>query len=190
MTRTNYYLLTFITITALLVSDSLAFLTTPVSGNILFEFLSGNGGSSTQIFGLDLSEGKREIFTIQLGEQVEVLPGNIVDMGYFPAGAVLEFYNHSNWSGDHWAYSKNLTDSPTASDLSVFTDTNNSLGFGGSIIESVDQYTWILHMDDAASFMVDDDDNEMVIKMSIVPEPITLSFLGLGALCLRKRRKV
>ena len=88
-----------------------------------------------------------------------VSPSPVVDLGFFPAGSQLDFYNVSSYGGTFFAFSSALDGSPTARDLVVFRDTNNSLGFGGSAVETVGVDEWILHLDDAAS-LGNDDDNE------------------------------
>lgn len=71
----------------------------------------------------------------------------------------------------------------------MFTDIDNSLGLGGSVVEVIGLDRWTLQLDDAASYMFDDDDNEMIIKVNVnpVPEPSTILLFFAGALFLRKR---
>lgn len=78
---------------------------------------------------------------------------------------------------------------PSTADLEVFRDRDNSLGLGGSIVETVGLDHWVLHLDDAAS--VDDDDNEMIIDVRVrpVPEPATLTLLVAGAAAAASRRR-
>jgi hypothetical protein len=179
------------------VSSSAPLLVTSTSGHLIFEVLEGHGATSNQEFGIgtpatDSDPSDRMIvFTIHLvDEQVgSVTPASIVDMGFFPAGTALDFYNLSDFSGLQWAFSEHLGSTPSAADLEVFTDRNHSLGFGGSAVEINGVDNWILHLDDAASG--DDDDNEMVIRVRVgapVPEPsiVALVVIG-GGLALRRR---
>lgn len=174
-----------------------ALITTSVSGDLIFEVLSGEGGASFQEFGFgtpsanSVKSDRDVIFTIELnGSVVGVDPSPIVNAGFFSSGSALDFYNVSSFGGSFFAYSSTLGDNPSVSDLVTFTDVDNSLGFGGSVVEVVAANTWILHLDDAASGLCcDDDDNEMVIKISVdpngvpdmtpVPLPSTLVFFVL-----------
>ena len=172
-----------------------ALLVTTTPGDLIFEFLDGKGGTSTQEFGLGTPStsstiAERDvIFLVELASETvaSVSPTSIVNFGFFDAGSVLDFYNVSSFGGTFFAFSSSLGGSPTARDLVVFTDTNNSLGFGGSAVEIVGIDNWILHLDDAAS-LSNDDDNELIISVrvvpSAVPEPGTglLVAFGLAAL--------
>jgi hypothetical protein len=147
-----------------------ALITTTTSGDLVIEAGGGLGGGSDQEFGLDVADSLIYVFTMHLPGATNVTPSPIVNMGYVEAGTGLDFYNYSSWGGGYQAYSKNIgTPAETASDRATFLDTDFSLGLGGSIVEVVADNHWILHMDDAASFMVDDDDNELVITVRIIP---------------------
>ncbi len=167
-----------------------ALLITTTSGDLVFEFIDGKGGTSTQEFGMETPSSSSTIaerdviFVVELVSETvaSVSPSSIVNFGFFPAASVLDFYNVSSFGGTFFAFSSSLGGSPTARDLVVFTDTNNSLGFGGSAVETVGVDDWILHLDDAASISFDDDDNELVISVRVValPEPGTISLFVLG----------
>lgn len=149
--------------------SSFALVTLPVDGILQFEVLEGHGASSTQEFGFGtpatstVPHERQILFTISLVNEAvfNVLPAFVVNAGFFAGGTNLDFYNLSNFGGSpSWAYSSHLTGSPTFADLEVFTDRNNSLGFGGSAVEQINANTWVLRLDDAAS--TDGDNNEMV----------------------------
>ena len=166
--------------------------TTTIDGNLIFEALEGHGATSNQEFGLgtpstdSLPQQRMIIFIIHLvNEEISsVTPARIVNLGFFPAGSALDFYNFSDFGGPHWAFSSHLKLNPSQSDLEVFTDRDNSLGMNGSVVERIGVDHWILHLDDAAS--VDDDDNEMIIRVQVqsVPEPFTVVLVLAGAGCL------
>ena len=73
-----------------------------------------------------------------------------------------------------------------AASVVAFTDTDNSLGLGGSIAEQTGPSTWLLHLDDAWSMNVDDDDNDilMQVRLAPIPEPSSMELLLLGGLAL------
>ena len=182
-------------------------ITTSASGNLMFEYLGGEAGPSVQEFGLgtpaeNSSIGDRNtVFVVDYNRPVAPLP--LVNKGYFWAGSELDFYNLSDYLGDLYAFSSRLAAVPTQADIAVFTDTDNSLNMGGSVVENVGDNQWILHLDDAWSYRFDDDDNEMIIKVWLdksavapvsVPEPgtwgvLAAAFLAAG-LALATRRKV
>lgn len=182
-------------------------ITTSASDNLMFEYLGGEAGASIQEFGLGTPAenssiaDRNVVFVIDYYNPPASLP--LVNKGYFWAGSDLDFYNLSDYLGDLYAFSSRLTSAvPTQADIAVFTDTDNSLNQGGSVVESVGDNQWILHLDDAWSYRFDDDDNEMIIKLWIdqsaaapvsVPEPATwamlaAAFLAAGAALVPRRR--
>lgn len=181
-------------------------ITTSASGNLMFEYLGGEAGASIQEFGLGTpavgsSVGDRNtVFVIDYHNPPAPLP--LVNKGYFWSGSQLDFYNLSDWNGDLYAFSSGLMSAPTQADIAAFTDTDNSLHLGGSVVESVGDNQWILHLDDAWSYLVDDDDNEIIIKVWIdqsaeppvsVPEPAMWAMLvaaSLAGLATRWQRRL
>jgi hypothetical protein len=173
-----------------------AYFIVPQAGSISFELLEGHGATSLQEIGFGTPSesstlAQRDVlYQVHLvNENVEsVNPSSIVNAGFFSSGVNLEFYQRSDFGGIHWAFSSRLGGMPTFSDLEVFTDRNGSLGLGGSAIQQISPTSWVFHFDDAAS--VDDDDNELVFKLTLtpVPEPTTFSFFVIcgAVLCTRK----
>jgi len=51
----------------------------------------------------------------------------------------------------------------------AFYDRDNSLGRDGSAVEKTGSSTWLLHLDDAASVDIDDNDGDVLIQIRLVP---------------------
>lgn len=166
-----------------------AYLTPTVSGDLMIQYLWGEAGPSHQEFGTyDPVTGKTKT-ALQVDYTKPAVTIPVANLGYHWAGVGIDFYERSDYGGDLAAFSNGST----PSDLTAFTDTNNS----GSAIEVVGANDWILHLDDAWSFMFDDDDNELVLRVWIdpsapvpVPEPgsLALGLLGMIALTLNGKR--
>ena len=78
----------------------------------------------------------------------------------------VSIYEKTERSEIRWAFSRD-----TKSDTSrvAFQDRDNSLGRNGSVIEKTGMSTWLLHLDDAGSAGIDDDDNDVLIKIRLDP---------------------
>jgi len=159
----------------------------------MFEFISSSAGGQMSEFGLGTPStlstitDRDAIFVINTSNNT-ASPSKIVNKGYYWASSQLDFYNRDEFSNPFkWAFSSTLTTSPSFEDLEVFTDRNNNKGWGGSIIQTISTDSWRLYMDDASS--VDDDDNDIVIKVwvdtnaippALVPIPGAVWLLGSG----------
>lgn len=154
-------------------------LTTQTAGTLHFELLGTNGAASWLEFGLgtpdfpsDLEERRWVFFhNSQFGNQLR--SHDTVNAGLVAAGQSLDFYVVTTFANKtHVAFSSRIA-TPTPSDLVVFHDTDNSLGFGGTVAETLGIDDWVLHLDDAASMCCDDDDNELIIHVYISPAPMS-----------------
>jgi hypothetical protein len=161
-------------------------ITTSIDGDLIFELLSAEGANSMQEFGIGTpstssTRAERDaIFVAALDQAVpngfsSVLPSNPVNIGFFPAGSSLDFYEVSDFGGTFFAFSSHMGAAVTPSDRVVFTDSDNSLGFGSSVVQILGSDHWLLHLDDAASFTFDDDDDELLVRVRVEPRaaPIT-----------------
>lgn len=180
--KPSLMVLLVVTVLASSFKSSEAFIVTSQAGDLFIEFISSEASANYIEFGLGTpspNSALSERNPALIKEGGALTTGPLSNMGFFPAGANLDFYMTCFFGQTYWAFTSNLNSSPTSSDLVTFKDTNNSLGFGGSIIEPSGINKWIFHMDDPASARYDDDDNDFVVRVQVIPQvvPIPTSLL-------------
>lgn len=180
MTRTNSIALFFLIFLTCFAESKAAFIQTSISGNLIIEWVSSEAAPAYTEFGLGTPStnsllADRDVALIRDGTTL-ITPIS-VNMGFYTADSNIDFYMKDEFGGTFWAFTKNLENSPTDSDLVAFRDTDNSLGLGGSVIEVLGVDNWIFHLDGPASICCDDDDNDFVVHAYISPVPL----LGSGA---------
>jgi hypothetical protein len=150
--------------TALALEDAWAdFFVTPLSGDLFLTPMGGDGAGVTT-FGLGISPGNFVAYFAGLPSSPN--PSGPLLVGFFPAGTSINFGENTLFGGNsYWAFS-NGTDQAS---IVAFTDVDNSLGMGGSVVQQTSANTWLLHLDDAASYLIDDDDNDVLIGLRIGP---------------------
>jgi hypothetical protein len=129
-------------------------------------YLKPAGGSAGAIteFGMGTSMENRVPLFRGLPNSPD--PDQEIFVGLVRAGTVLHFYQKTEWnSATHWAFSNGDDEAS----LIAFYDGDNSLGYGGSAVERTGRNTWLFHLDDAASLLHDDDDNDVLIQIRLVP---------------------
>ena len=135
----------------------------PFSGNLYFKQMGGEAGATTT-FGTGTSRGNFVPYYHDLPNSPN--PTGEVLVGFFPAGTTIHlgmFTQLGDESG--WAFS----DADDRASIVAFTDVDNSLGMGGSIIQQTGADTWLLHLDDALSYLYDDDDNDVLMQLRVAP---------------------
>ncbi len=181
-TRTTIVAFT-LAVAALCISARAESFTMPIDGRLYMWADGGSAGADT-IFGIGTTPDNAQILLVDLPK---FDPGNEVLVGTYQAGDEVVFAMYSTFAHlEDWAFS-NASD---PSSIRAFTDENNSLGWGGSIIEQTSPDTYRLYMDDANSYRFDDDDNDVLVGLRVeIPEPATglLLLASGGFLALRRR---
>jgi uncharacterized protein (TIGR03437 family) len=137
----------------------------PFSGNLYLKCIGGSSaGVST--FGVGTSPSNYVPYLTGLPDRPS--PSGEVFVGAVTAGQTVFLgistpYNNQTY----WAFS-NASDQAS---VVAFTDVDNSLRMGGRIIEETAPTMWLMHLDDAASFLFDDDDNDILIQIRLSGTP-------------------
>jgi hypothetical protein len=110
-------------------------------------------------------------------------------VGLFNTGTTIHFGEFTTFAGQSGYALSNGTDQAS---IVAFSDVDDSLGMGGSIIQRTGPDTWLLHLDDALSYLVDDDDNDVLMQVRVapVPEPAPCLLFIAGCLAVAFRRLV
>jgi hypothetical protein len=166
------------------------YFTIPYDANLYLSSLGGEAAAVTE-FGIGNSIDNYTPFFTNLPNNPT--PNVEIFAGSFLAGTTIDFYQRTQWGATYWAFSNN---NDLASQL-AFYDLDNSLNLSGSSLEQTTANTWVLHLDDAASYNVDDDDNDLLLQMRLsaattdpslppeqVPEPSIIFLMGSGLVCL------
>jgi hypothetical protein len=124
---------------------------------------AGGGGAAVSDFGICSGDSGWEV--IFRGLPWNPIPADEVEIGSFAKGHVMCLCMKTVWRGnEYWTYSSG-SDAPSQI---AFQDVDGSLGFrGGSIAERVTSDMWILHLDDGASFLYDDNDGDVLIRIRL-----------------------
>jgi len=129
----------------------------PADGTLYVQCVGGSAGADSQ-FGVGTSP---ENFKPLLTDLPARCPSPEVSIGHVGEGERIVFGLRTVWGGVEWAFS-NRHDRPS---VVAFEDGHNTLGLGGSIVQPVARNIWILHLDDAASYLVDDDNDDVLIQV-------------------------
>ncbi len=136
----------------------------PFSGDVYLLQMGGSAAATTT-FGVGTSPSDFTPYYTGLPNDPD--PTSEVFIGHYTQGTTLNFGMYTTFGEQAgWAFS---VDNDIASVVS-FTDINDSLGMGGSIIQQTGQYTWLLHLDDALSYLYDDDDDDVLMQIRIAPD--------------------
>lgn len=93
-------------------------------------------------------------------------PVGEVLVGSFTAGTIINFGMFTQFGSESgWAFS---TGTDQAS-IVAFADLDNSLGMNHSNTQQTSSTTWLLHLDDALSYLFDDDNNDVLMQIRLAP---------------------
>jgi hypothetical protein len=136
----------------------------PVNGTLYFQQKGGSAGATTE-FGIGTSSANFLKYYSGLPNNPD--PVGEVLVGSFTKGTVINFGMFTQYvSQSGWAFSSGST----RASVVAFSDVDNSLGMGGKILQKTSPTTWLLHLDDALSYLFDDDDNDVLMQIRIVPQ--------------------
>src|ERR1700728_1919569 len=94
-------------------------------------------------------------------------PAGQVLVGSFTAGTIVNFGMFTQYSQSGWAFSDEVGANQAA--LISFADLSNALGLNHSITQPTSSTTWVLWLDDAVSYLYDDDNNDVIMEILLVP---------------------
>jgi hypothetical protein len=151
----------------------------PTSGTLYLKCVGGSAGAISQ-FGIGASPNT---FVSYLSALPRACPTTEVAAESVSAGQTVPF-GIQTWYGDqsYWAFST----SADPGSLVSFTDMDNSLGWGGSVLQTMGTNIWVLHLNDAAHYTVSSwEANNILIQIRLQPsEPpwpagsVVVSVLG------------
>lgn len=165
----------------------------PDQVDIYVKSLGGGAGANSE-FGLGTTS--ENFVPVLSGLPNNPSTNSEVFLGSFNPDQPIPLAVLTNWNGQSFFATIGSTD--IASKI-VFSDLDNSLGFGGNTFELLDTNIFLAHLDDAASFTVDDDDDDVLVQIRVASKRTTpesssvLAYITLGGLMLgsaiRKVRK-
>ena len=157
----------------------------PFTGDLYLQQMGGEAGGVT-MFGLGTSPAN--FVPYYSGLPNDPSPTGELFVGLFNAGTTIHFGEFTTYAGQSGYAFSNGTDPAS---IVAFTDVDDSLGMGGSIIQRTGPDTWLLHLDDALSYLYDDDDNDVLMQVRVAPAPEpaawALFIAGCSLLACRRR---
>jgi hypothetical protein len=134
----------------------------PIAGTLYVQAITAKTGTSWK-FGIGTTEVNCKIALSSLPDTTA--PSGEVVLGKYAAGDVVRFCLWSEYdSRKEWAFS-DLGNDPAS--VVAFWDTGNTLHQGGKIITQSGPNTWILHLDNAVSYLYDDSNDDIVLQLSV-----------------------
>lgn len=136
----------------------------PYDGTLYLQQKGGEAGAITD-FGIGTSPTNFVKYYSGLPNSPN--PTGEVKVGYFTKGTAINFGMFTQFgSQSGWAFSAGSA----APSVVTFSDVDNSLHMGGKITQQTSATTWLLHLDDALSYLYDDDDNDVLMQIRVAPQ--------------------
>lgn len=134
----------------------------PYKCNVYLSFVGGEAAADTEL-GIGTSE--ENFKTVFTGLPNTPFPASEVKIGKYKKGARIPLCLKSKFSGStYYAFWGRSDNSSTV----AFKDTDNTLGLdGNTIVKSEGNSIYTIYLDDAVSFIYDDDDNDIIIRMRL-----------------------
>jgi Bacterial Ig-like domain (group 3)/FG-GAP-like repeat/FG-GAP repeat len=136
----------------------------PVTGTL---YLQQEGGSAAATTSFGTGTSAKNLVFYYTGLPNNPNPTGEVTLGTFTAGTLVNFGMYTTFgSQSGYAFS---TGTDQAS-LVAFADLSNSLGMNHGVTQQTSSTTWLLHLDDAVSYLYDDDNNDVLMELIVVPQ--------------------
>ena len=133
----------------------------PSTGTLYIQCVGGSAGATSE-FGIGTSQAN---FVPYLTGLPAACPDKEVSVGTVSAGQTVQLGISTSWNSQtYWAFSSG-TDQGS---IVAFTDVCNTLGMGGNNIQQTSTTTWIMHLNDAAHYTVDQcEANNILIQLRL-----------------------
>lgn len=131
-------------------------------------YVSATGGGAAAVSQFGIGTSSRSFKVLLSGLPSNPSPRSEIKVGVFKKGESVPFALRTLWQGrTYWAFQNS-----TQNEMQTpFEDVDNSLGFGDrKMIEQLDSYTYVMHLDDAASS--DDNDRDVLIQIRLEQKPM------------------
>ena len=136
-------------------------ITMPTAGTLYVQTITAKTGAAWK-FGVGTTEFNCKIALSSLPDTTA--PSGEVILGTYKAGDVVKFCLWSQYGSNRdWAFS----DGSDPASVVSFWDTGNTLHQGGKIVTQSGPATWVLHLDNAVSYLYDDSNDDIVLQLSV-----------------------
>lgn len=145
----------------------------PYAGQVYLEATTAKTGADWK-FGTGTTSGDCHIHLSSLPDTTP--PKGESPAGFFNAGETIRF---CMWSEYGPSTAMAFSDGTDPASRIAFGDMSNALHMGGQIIEQTGASTWLMHLDNAVSYLYDDSNDDVLIQIRIDPAvPPTQSTSG------------